>query len=102
MWFPPQFRLMILNGLFWILQVPEKKSQNPQRTGRAPHLSGGSTFMFVGGVEAASSPAQEFDLALSSLLGSMDKRVWVGIRLCPHQSDLVTSAIDVQQMILLV
>jgi hypothetical protein len=50
--------------------------------------------MFVGGEASSSLPAQEFDHALSSLLGSMDKRVWVGIRLCPHQSDLVTSADD--------
>ena len=55
--------------------------------------------MFVGGVEASCSlPAQEFDHALSSLLGSMDKRVWVGIRLCPHQSGLVTSAVDDQMI----
>eukprot|EP00435_Cladocopium_sp_Y103_P029813 s2616_g7.t1 len=37
---------------------------------------------------------EEFDHALSSLLGSMDKRVWVGIRLCPHQSQLSPLVVD--------
>eukprot|EP00438_Fugacium_kawagutii_P021810 Skav230860 [mRNA] locus=scaffold1335:76459:81323:- [translate_table: standard] len=50
-------------------------------------------------LENNKSLRDELEKALSSLLGGMDKRVWVGIRLCPHDSSASALTVDRRRVV---